>query len=64
MSPTVSQYAFFLTSIIDEIEGRDKALTDIKRAYLNANIKDEVLMNITGKEVDIFVRLICPWLNL
>ena len=45
---------FFLTSIIDTIEGREKAITDLKVAYLNAKIKDEVLMKITGKEVDIF----------
>ena len=49
MSPTVSQGAFFLTSIIDVIEGREKAITDINGAYLNANMKDEVIMNITGK---------------
>ena len=48
-SPTVSQDAFFLMSIIDAIEGRDKAITNIKGDYLNAKMKDEVLMNITGK---------------
>ena len=37
-SPTVSQDAFLLTSIIDAIEGRDVAVTDIKGAYL---CKDE-----------------------
>ena len=56
-SPTVSQDAFFLTSIIDAIEGRDKAITDIKGAYLNAKMKDEVLMKITGKEVDLFCEI-------
>ena len=45
----VSQDSFFLTSIINKIEGRDKAITDIKGAYLNAKMKDEVLINITGK---------------
>ena len=39
----------FQTSIIYAIEGRDKAITDIKGAYLNVKIKDEVLMKITGK---------------
>jgi hypothetical protein len=56
-SPTVSQDAFFLTSIIDALEGRDKAITDIKGAYLNAKMKGEVLMKITGKEVDLFCEL-------
>ena len=32
-SPTVSQDAFLLTSIIDAIEGRHVAVTDIKGAY-------------------------------
>ncbi len=53
-SPTVSQDAFLLTSIVDAIEGRDKAVTDIKGAYLNAKMKDEVLMKIIGPEVDLF----------
>ena len=56
-SPTVSQDAFFLTAMVDALEGRDKAVTDIKGAYLNAKMKDEVLMRITGKEVDIFCDL-------
>ncbi len=56
-SPTVSQDAFFLTSIIDAIEGRDKAITDIKGAYLNAKMVDEVLMKITGAEVDLFCEI-------
>ena len=55
--PTVSQDAFFLTSTIDAIEGRDKAITDIKGAYLNAKMNGEVLMKITGKEVELFCKL-------
>jgi hypothetical protein len=57
-SPTVSQDAFFFSSVIDAIEGRDKAIsTDIKGAYLNAKMKGEVLMNITGKEADLFCEI-------
>jgi hypothetical protein len=56
-SPTVSEDAFFLTSIIDAIEGRDKAITDIKGAYLNAKMVDEVLMKIMGAEVDLFCEI-------
>ena len=48
---------FFLMSIINEIEGKNKAITDIKVSYLNSNMKDEVLMNITGKEVDNFCEV-------
>ena len=54
MSPTVSQDSFFLKSIIDAIEGRNKAIMNIKGDYLNANTKDEVFMKITGKEVYIY----------
>ena len=37
-SPTVSQDAFFITALIDAAEERDKAITDIKGAYLNAKM--------------------------
>jgi len=56
-SPTVSQNAFFLTSIIDAIEEHNVAITDIKGAYLNTKMKGEVLMRITGKEVDLFCEI-------
>ena len=56
-SPTLSQDAFFLTSVVDAIEKSDKAITDVKEAYLNARMKGEVLMKITGKEVDLFCEL-------
>ena len=64
MSPTVSQDDFFRTSIINTNEGGDKAITDLKGAYLYAKMKDAVLMKIIGKEVTFFVRLIRPWLIL
>ncbi len=56
-SPTVSQDAFFLTSLVDVKEGRDVAVTDIKGAYLNARMKDVVYMKITGPEVDLFCQI-------
>ena len=56
-SPFVLQDAFFHTSIIGTIEGRDKAVTDIKGAYLNAKMKDTVYMKIVGKEVDLFCEI-------
>ena len=56
-SPTVSVDAFFLTGMIDAKEGRDTAITDIKGAYLNAKMKDEVLMKITGREAELFCEI-------
>ena len=56
-SPTVAHDSFFLTSIVDAIEERDVAVTDIKGAYLNAKMKDFVVMRIYGKSVDLFCKL-------
>ena len=56
-SLTVSQDAFFLMSIIDAIEGRDTAFTNIKGDYLNAKMIDKVLMKITGKEINLFCEI-------
>ena len=56
-SPTVSIDAFFLSMIIDSIEKRDVAMADIKGAYLNAIMDDEVIMKIIGDDVDIFCEL-------
>ena len=56
-SPTVSLDAFFITSLIDALERRDVAITDIKGAYLNAKMIHEVFMKIVGKEVDMFCEL-------
>ena len=43
---TVPQETFFLMSIINAIERRDNPIADIKIAYLNSKMKDEVLMKI------------------
>ena len=56
-SPTVSIDAFFLSLVIDGIELRDTAMADIKGAYLNAIMDDEVIMKIVRKDVDIFCEL-------
>ena len=56
-SPTSSIDSIFLTSIKDAHEERDVAVTDIKGAYLNAKMKGEVIMRITGKEVDLFLEI-------
>ena len=39
------------------IGGREKAITDIKGAYIHAKMKYELLINITGKEVDLFCEI-------
>ena len=54
-SPTVMLDAFMLTCIVDAIEERDVAISDVKGAYLNALMDDFVVMKITGPEVRIFV---------
>ena len=56
-SPTVDQDSLFITCIIDAIEGRCKATTDVTGAYLNARMKDQVIMRISGPEVGIFCKL-------
>ena len=56
-SPTVSQDSFFLTSIIDAIENRDMAVTDIKGTYLNAKMKDIIFMKTIGQELDLFCEI-------
>ena len=53
----MSQDVFFLTSIIDAVEGREVAVTDIKGAYMNAKMNDEVYMKIIGKEIDLFCEI-------
>ena len=58
ISPIVSQDSFFLTSIIDDMEERDTTITDVQGSYLNARIKDEVLMKNSGnKDVDLFCEI-------
>ena len=39
------------------MEDRAVAVTDIKGAYLNAKMKDIVIMKITGREVDLFCEI-------
>ena len=41
-SPTVATEAVMITAKIDTLEGRDVAVVDIQRAYLSADMEDEV----------------------
>jgi hypothetical protein len=56
-SPTVDQDSLFMTCMVDAIEGRHKATSDVRGAYLNAKMKDRVIMRISGPEVDLFCGL-------
>ena len=56
-SPTVDQDSLFVTCIVDAIEGRFKVTSDVRGAYLNAKMKDRVIMRISGPEVDFFCDL-------
>jgi Reverse transcriptase (RNA-dependent DNA polymerase)/Zinc knuckle len=53
-SPTMSNEALFLSLMIDAKEHRDVGIADVQGAYLNAIMKDFVLMRITGRAVEIF----------
>ena len=52
-SPTVQLESLIITALIDALEGRDVATADITGAYLIANMKDYVLVRLTGESVDI-----------
>ena len=56
-SPTISKDSFFISCIIDAIEGRKKGIFDVKGAYLHAEHRDEVIMRIRGREVDLLCEL-------
>ena len=43
--------------MVNAIEGRSKATSDVRGAYLNAKMKDRVIMRISGPEVDLFCGL-------
>ena len=52
-SPTIQLESLIMSMIIDAKEGRDVAVADVVGAYLLANMKDYVLVKLTGKTVDI-----------
>ena len=58
-SPTIYLEYFFTRIIIDAHEGRDVAIFDIPRAYLNDDIPEDklVLLNIEGEFVDILCEV-------
>ena len=59
---TVANEALVLTSMIDSIEDRDVMSSDIKNAFIQANLnrkddEERVIMKITGKLVEWLVEL-------
>jgi len=62
-SPTVSQEALFLTTVIDAKEGRDVMTGDIPNAFIQALMpelgpgEERVIMKITGVLVDLMVEI-------
>ena len=56
-SPALSVDALIMSLVIDAQERRKVITADIAGAYLNAHMKDYVLMRLTGEVVDIFCKL-------
>ena len=56
-SPTVSIEALLLTLITDAMEDRDVACADVTGAYLHAEMKDFVLLKLSGHGVDVLCQI-------
>ena len=56
-SPALSTDTLIMSLIIDAIERRKVITADIAGAYLNAFMRDYVLMKLTGDVVDIFCQI-------
>ena len=56
-SPTISHDAMMISLIIDAIEGRDVAISDIVGAYLFAEMDEYILLRMTGESVDILCNV-------
>ena len=50
--PTVQQESFIISMMIDAKEGRGVAIANVVGAYLLANMKDYVLIRLTGEPVE------------
>ena len=56
-SPTTALESLLITLLIDAWERRDVATADIVGAYLNAYMRDFVIVKLVGDEVDIICKL-------
>ena len=56
-SPTVLLEALMMSLMIDAFEGRDVATADVGGAFLHGEMKDFVLLKVTGESVDIMCKV-------
>ena len=56
-SPTTALESLLITLLIDAWERRDVATADVVGAYLNAYMRDFVIVKLVGDEVDIICKL-------
>jgi len=55
-SPAVTLEAFIATLVIDAMESRDIAITDVAGAFLKADMPDYVLIRLTGSSLKAILR--------
>ena len=53
VSPTIQLESLIMLLLIDAKEGRDVAISDVVGAYLLAEMKNHVIMKLTGNDVDV-----------
>ena len=56
-SPTVSLEGLVITLLIDAKESRDVATADVVGIYLNAYMRDFVIIKLVGEEVELICKL-------
>ena len=56
-SPTIQLESLIISLLIDAREGRDVATSDVVEAYLLANMKDYVLLRLTGDTVNMTCQI-------
>ena len=52
-SPTIQLKSLIMSLLIDAKEGRDVAISDVVGAYLLAEMKDHVMVKLTGVAVEV-----------
>ena len=56
-SPTVTNEALKISLVIDAVEGRKVAISDVPGAFLQADVNDIVHIKVTGEMVNVLVQL-------
>ena len=62
-SPTIQLESLIMSLLIDAREGRDVATADIVGVYLLANMKDYVLLRLTGDTVNMMCQISTKYLS-